>query len=272
VSKLSKTIAAIGQVIRNPWLLNKVLDDDHYWKKQVARWPGTENGFPVIMPWDLFGDFNESVSPFAFLDGGSLPTDLALLKKLARNTKNCSYFEIGTWRGESVANVAAVARECFTLNLSAEEMKGMGKTDEYIRQHGIYSRQLPNVTHLEGNTRSFDFAALNRKFDLVFIDGDHHYKMVKNDTEKVFRHLVHDKTVVVWHDYARNPENVRYEVMAGILAGCPEHLHDKLFHLAHTLCAVYLPGPFRHLIGTESPGLSGYFSLDINCHHNFITH
>jgi len=263
VSKLSKTIAAIGQVIRNPWLLNKVLDDDRNWKRKISRWPGTENGFPVIMPWALFGDFNETVSPFAFLDGGSLPTDLALLKKLARKIKDCSYFEIGTWRGESAANVASVARECFTLNLSAAEMKGMGLPEDYINQHGAFSRNLPNVTHLEGNTRSYDFAALQRKFDLVFIDGDHHFEMVKNDTEKVFQHLVHEKSIVVWHDYARNPEKVRFEVMAGILAGSPEHLHDKLFHIAHTLCAVFLPEPFSYLKEHESVKSFGPFSLDI---------
>jgi len=230
-----------------------------------------EKGFPVIMPRDLFGDFNETVSPFAFLDGGSLPTDLALLKKLARNIKDCSYFEIGTWRGESVANVATVAKECFTLDLSAAEMAALGKTDEYIRQHGIYSRTIPNITHMEGNTLNYNFAKLNRKFDLVFIDGDHHFEMVKNDTEKVFKHLVHDKTIVVWHDYASNPETVRYEVMAGILAGCPPQFHGNIFHIAHTLCAVYLPESFYYYSGKQSSTTEGYFSLDINCHHKLIT-
>lgn len=242
MSKLSKSFKAIGLILRNPWLLNKVMDDGVYWRKRVARDSKFRNGLPVVTAVDLFGDFNETVSPYVFLDGGSLITDLALLKKLARNTPGCSYFEIGTWRGESVANIAPVARDCFTLNLSAEEMTEKGLDPAYINQHGILSKHLKDVTHLEGNSLNFDFQGLNRKFDLIFIDGDHRFEFVRNDTEKVFRHLVHDKTVVVWHDYAFNPLQVRYEVLAGILEGCPESCHRHIFHVAHTLCAVYLPG------------------------------
>ncbi len=242
MSKLFKSITAIGLILRNPWLLNKVLDEEHYWKKKVRGQFGMEDGLPVIHPVELFGDFAETVDPFAFLDGGSLPTDLALLKKLAGRFPGCSYFEIGTWRGESVANVALVAGKCFTLNLSGKEMQEKGLSQRYIDLHRFFSRDLPNVTHLEGNTLTFDFKSLNRKFDLIFIDGDHRYEMVKNDTGKVFRNLVHDKSIVVWHDYARNPETVRYEVLAGILEGCPKALHGQLFHVAHTLCAVCIPG------------------------------
>lgn len=242
MSKISKAFQAISLIIHNPWLLNKVLDEDRFWKEKLLKQFGLSCGLPVISLLELFDDFSETVDPFAFLSGGSLITDLALLKKLARRIPHCNYFEIGTWRGESVSNVASVAENCFTLNLSADEMKNMGLNQRYIDLHGYYSRNIPNITHIEGNTLSFDFQSLNRKFDLVFIDGDHHFEMVKNDTEKVFTHLVHENTVVVWHDYARDPETVRYEVLAGILAGCPQAFHKNIFHIAHTLCAVYLPG------------------------------
>jgi predicted O-methyltransferase YrrM len=242
MSKIFKGLKAISLILRNPWLLNKVLDDDKYWRRKVSESYGFGNGLPVIRAEELFGDFSETVDSFAFLDGGSLPTDLALLKKLARSIPHCSYFEIGTWRGESVANVASVAETCYTLNLSADEMKAMGLNQRYIDLHGYFSRHLPNIQHLQGNTLSFDFQSLNHKFDLIFIDGDHHFEMVKNDTEKVFRNLVHEKTIVVWHDYARNPETIRFEVLSGILQGSPASIHPHILHIANTLCAVYLPG------------------------------
>lgn len=264
MSRIFKSIKALGQIIRNPWLLNKILNDDRNWKHFAKKWPGMENGLPVIQPDELFGDFNETVEPFAFLDGGSLPTDLALLKKLARRIPDCNYFEIGTWRGESVANVAAVAKSCFTLNLSKGEMKAMGLDQRYIDLHGHYSRNIPHVIHLEGNTLTYDFKSLDQKFDLVFIDGDHHYEMVKNDTRKVFQHLVHEKSVVVWHDYARNPETTRFEVLAGILDGSPASVHPHLFHVAHTLCAVYIPG-FKGGVSLESPVIpQGAFKVEIS--------
>jgi len=266
VNKISKTISAFGQIIRNPWLLNKVLDDDRFWQRKVEREFGFSKGLPVIQPVDLFGEFEEKVEPFAFLDGGSLPTDLALLKKLAGRFTGCRYFEIGTWRGESVANVASVANHCTTLNLSAKEMESLGLNRRYIDLHGFYSKKLPNVTHLEGNSKTFSFDSLNSKFDLIFIDGDHHVEMVTNDTQKVFSHLLHDNSIVVWHDYARNPETIRFEILYGILKGIPERFHKNLFHIANTLCAVYIPGyqgsEFLHT--PVEP--KGYYSVHINYH------
>lgn len=238
--KFFKAARGIWHIIKNPWLLNKVLDDQGHWEKFVGKNHQLLKGLPVLHLFSEDGHFEEKVYPYASLDGSSLPTDLALLKTLARRFKNCSYFEIGTWRGESVANVAPVARECYSLNLSAAQMSKLGMSREYIDLHRHFSSHLSNVTHLEGDSREFDFASLNKKFDLVFIDGDHHYELVKNDTENVFRHLVHDRTIVVWHDYAYNPEHIRFEVLAGILDGCPAEFHSRIYHVAHTLCAVYL--------------------------------
>ena len=263
MSRISKALEALGLIFRNPWLLNKVLEEDRIWKKKVIKQFGFSSGLPVIMPGEIFGEFTETVDPFAFLDGGSLPTDLALLKKLARRIPNCSYFEIGTWRGESVANVAAVAETCMTLSLSEVEMKELGMNQSYINMHRFFSRNISNIVHLEGNSLTYDFQLLKQKFDLIFIDGDHRSEMVKNDTEKVFRHLVHENTVVVWHDYARNPETVRFEVLAGILEGCPPSMHKNIFHIAHTLCAVFLPGQTggKRLVVPVEP--SGSFQVDI---------
>ena len=264
MSKTSKAFRALWLAMKNPWLLNRILEEDAVWEKYVREKYAMEGGFPVIRPEALFGDFTETVSPFAFLDGGSEPTDLALLKKLARGIPDCSYFEIGTWRGESVANVAEVARECVTLNLSKEEMASMGLDARYIQQHGMFSKHLPNVRHLEGNTKIFDFSSVGQKFDLIFVDGDHKFDMVRNDSARIFQHLVHDHTVVVWHDYARMQEKIRFEVMAGILEGAPKTCHSNIRHVAHTICAVYFPVdhpgfPKRSL---EIP--EGFFKIELD--------
>jgi len=212
-------------------------------------------------------DSEMEIGPVTFLDGGSLATDLALLRSLAGWFDECCYFEIGTWRGESVANVSRVAANCVSLNLSPREMKERGISHRYIDVHEHFSKNRSNVEHVYGNSRTFDFRGLGRKFDLVFIDGDHHYDYVKNDTRQVIEYLVHEKSIIVWHDYAYNPEELRYEVMAAILDGTPEDMHPCLYHIGHTKCAVYI-GPVWDrqftITGFVSPVIpDSYFELTL---------
>jgi len=241
MDKIRKTLKALSRILKKPYLLNLILDENDNWFEHVLN---NHPGFvqlPQLTLTSLFGPLDEKISPFTFLDGGSLPTDLALLKGLARQIENCSYFEIGTWRGESVANISEVANECYTMDLPDDEKRFMGMNEEYISQHAVLSKHLLNVKHLKANSFTFDFASLGKKFDLVFIDGDHHYKGVLNDTKKAVAHLIHDNSVIVWHDYAYNPEKVRYEVFAAIMEGLPPSYHSRVYHIANTLCAVYFP-------------------------------
>jgi hypothetical protein len=119
----------------------------------------------------------------------------------------------------------------------------MGMPARYAELHGFFSKDLPNVQHLYGNSATFDMASLGQPFDLIFIDGDHHYEAVRTDTRRVFEHLIHPRTIVVWHDAARQPGQPRWEVLAGILAGLPTEAGGQLVHVSNTLCAVYLPTP-----------------------------
>jgi hypothetical protein len=43
--------------------------------------------------------------------------------------------------------------------------------------------------------------------DFVFVDGDHSYEYVKNDTEKAFELLAPDGAIA-WHDFAGKSEGV----------------------------------------------------------------
>jgi predicted O-methyltransferase YrrM len=245
---------------RTPALLTEVLAADApAWRARALahapRWPGLcAAGLPLV-PLAHFVPSNapaahRTVAPFAFGDGGSLPTDLLLLRALARQQPGCRYFEIGTWRGESAANVAAEAASVHTLNLGAAEMRALHLPERYIELHGHFSRPLPHVTHLQGNSATFDLASLSASagpFDLIFIDGDHRYEAVRRDTARVFAHLVGPTTVVVWHDASRQPGQPRWEVLAGLLDGLPLSLPGQLVQVGNTLCALYTPQPLPAL-------------------------
>ena len=106
MKKIKKTLKAIAAIIKNPWLLNNVLADDALWHQYLEKNYQLKNGLPVVDINQLSPNFAETLDCVAFLDGSSLPTDFALLKSLTKKFKDCSYFEIGTWRGESAINVA----------------------------------------------------------------------------------------------------------------------------------------------------------------------
>ncbi|HRZ76185.1 MAG TPA: class I SAM-dependent methyltransferase [Bacteroidales bacterium] len=243
--RLQKIFRIFSALARQPRLLSRILDDNAHWERRVKRHYGTDH-FPVLALAEYFPALREqgvTVSPYAFLEGGSLPTDLALLRLLARSIPHCRYFEIGTWRGESLMNVLAEGAEGHTLNLSDAQMLQRGYTPEALPQVGILIPPDAGVKVYREDSAAFDFSLPGGKFDLIFIDGDHHYESVKRDTEQVIRHLCHERSVVCWHDYAFHPEAIRHEVMAGILDALPQALHPRLVHFSHTKMAVLLPDP-----------------------------
>lgn len=244
MNKIKKAFFTLKEIINNPALLNLVLAENSVWQEKVIQKYNLPKGLPVIQLNDLFPNFSEKLMSFSFLGGGSLPTDIALLKSACRKFENATYFEIGTWRGESVRNVADVAKECWTLNLSKQQMLALGLSEKYADAHAYFSKDLQNVHHVYGDSRSFDYAGLNKKFDVIFIDGNHHYDFVKSDTENVFQNLIHENSIIIWHDYAYDPEKVRFEILEAILDGTPKEFQPHLYHVANTMSAIFIRGDF----------------------------
>jgi len=266
MSKARKLFKALSLILQQPSLLNKVLDDADVNQKAVAEKHSLPDGLPCVDICSLLPGFDETVSPFCYLDGGSTPIDLALLKGLAKKFNGCEYFEIGTWRGESVANVASVAKHCTTLNLPDNEMLRMGLSKKYVELHRFYSKHLQNVTHLQGNSLSYDYKSLGKKFDLIFIDGDHHYESVVSDTKNAFSLLRDEHSIIVWHDYGNHPNDVRWDVLRGILDGTPAGKQKHLYRVSNTLCAVYTaaPVPSYRQEAPETPAKSFSIHLRAN--------
>ena len=239
MNRTRKALKALWWIIRKPVLLNRVLTDKDVWEEYVKKHHPFQVGLPLIEMDQLIDTESISLGPMSFLDGGSLPTDMMLLAGLAEKINDCTYFEIGTWRGESAVTVASRAKSCHTLCLTDQEMRNMGVPEKSIQSHCLYSKGVANIIQLRGDSRYFDFAGLGQKFDLIFIDGAHQYEMVKEDTMNVFEHLVHENSVVVWHDYGIHPDQVRYEVMAAILDGAGQERRDRIYHVAHTKAAIF---------------------------------
>lgn len=239
MKKIGKLLKALRLILQKPALLNKVLDDADVNKQAVIRAYNIPHGLPSIDIMKLLPGFNEVIDPFCYLDGGSTPIDLALLKGLAKKTEGCEYLEIGTWRGESVTNVAEVAKHCTTINLPDSTMIEMGLDKKYVELHRFFSKDKMNITHIQADSQTFDFSSMGKKFDLIFIDGNHHFEFVMNDTRNAFKLLKDDKSMIVWHDYGNNPNDIRWDVLRGILEGTPNDQMKNLYRVSNTLCAIY---------------------------------
>ena len=208
-------------------------------KNYIKKKHNLLSGLPEIELQDLFPNFSETVDPFSHLYGTSLPIDLAVLKQFAKQFTNCEYMEIGSWRGESLANLSPVCNRCVSVSLSNEEMKEFGLSERTITMQRFFSKDLPNVKHIGSNSMKFDFSTIG-KFDLIFVDGDHRYEAVKSDTENVFKLLKNENSIIVWHDYTKNYEEINWEVFAGIMAGSSPEQAKKIYHIKNTLLAIYI--------------------------------
>ncbi len=240
MKKITKLLKALQIISQKPYLLNKVLKDELVSKESFER-AFPQLIFRQIRMVDLMDSDEVRIAPYAFLSGSSLATDFAVLQLLCRKYQVKDYMEIGTWRGESAANVAPYVDSVTSFNLGDEQLLSLGLDKNYVDSHRFFSKDIPNIQHVFGDSQSFDFDQLNKKFDLIFIDGDHSTEAVRRDTEKMFSLLKNEQSIIVWHDAKLDSENPRYEVLRGIYEGLPLSMHPNIYLVENTLCAVYLP-------------------------------
>jgi len=244
--------------------VNRLLDYEARKKAYVIKKYGYPLGFPTIDILELLPNCEETIAPNSFLDGAASPIDMVILRGLARSFKNCHFLEIRTLRGESLANVATVAQKCFSLSLPLVQKEKLGYSDDLIKAHQFYSKNISNVTHIEHDSQTFDFSSLGTKFDLIFIDGDHYDESVRQDTINAFQVLRDESSTIVWHDYAFSPGQIRWSVLAGILDGTMKTKRNKIFHVSNSQCAIFSNRDFSSLSPTQPEIPSICFSIKIS--------
>ena len=239
MNKFSKLFKALSLLFSQPSLLNEVLDSSLHRKKEFLKRYSLNSGLDFIHLADLINEKSVHVSNYSYQGGNSFPTDLILLQKLCEQKNSCNYFEIGTWRGESAIAVAESCEHCYTLNLSKQEMEAIGLEKDYIDQHEFFSKHNPKITHLKGDSTQFDFSPYYGKMDVVFVDGNHHYDFVFNDTKVAFKLLKDENSVIVWHDYTKNGEDIRWDILKAILDGSEEKDRKYIYQVKDTMSAIF---------------------------------
>jgi predicted O-methyltransferase YrrM len=159
--------------------------------------------------------------------------DMLYVCAIAKYLQSAKIFEFGTYMGRTTFYLAQTTPECFvhTLNLP------VALSGEYAPYIGAYweRRGKPsNIHQLFSNSRELDVESLRGQMDLVFIDGDHSFEMVENDTRKALA-LLKPGGMVVWHDYAAKTPGV-YNFIERF------SLERSVFHIKNTALAVYRDG------------------------------
>jgi predicted O-methyltransferase YrrM len=159
--------------------------------------------------------------------------DLLYVAAIARLRDCRRIFEFGTYQGRTTYHLTFASEEprVFTLNLPPKDDPSVAN---FLGTWFRGSDRERFITQLLQDSRSFDPAPYDRQMDLVFIDADHSYEGVKNDTEKALRMLA-PGGILLWHDFAaKSPGVVRY--IQEFSQGRP------VFRLKHTCLVVYLDG------------------------------
>jgi hypothetical protein len=193
---------------------------------------------PDISLQELFTNFNDEPVTLNQLPRGAWSTplaDIVMLLKVIVCSKPKKLMEVGSFRG-------------YTALYMAQHISSDAKivTVDRYPEHGEAYLNTPYASIIERrvgetNTEMFQHDAQG-SYDLIFIDADHSYSGVKNDTELVLP-LVSQNGFIVWHDYAN------WGYFDG-KNGVPEYLKELSAKL-----------PIAHIIGSDvaiySPAWAG---------------
>jgi hypothetical protein len=189
----------------------------------------------------VFDANGDALPAFTFLDDTSTVLDLLLLRALVRRYGARTLLEIGTFRGEGALAVASAGAEVVTLSLPDDELLARGAPPSLVRAHRTLSSGQPNITHVFGDSATFDTGPYRDWADIVFIDADHARDAVERDTRRFWETRSPRVGAVVWHDAFSSPLVPRWEVLAGIAAGVPPSQRSRLVNVSNTLCVAWLP-------------------------------
>lgn len=170
-----------------------------------------------------------------------------------------SILEIGTFQGFTTRLLAknSMARTIYSVDLPPTtqtliDTPETGKilsdgdyNDDYLRDlqnrsGEIYLNNLPpaernRISLIKADSTQLDFAATFGPLEFAFIDGGHHYDIVRSDTEKVAS--IMRQGVIVWHDYS---SGIHSDVTRYLADRAADH---RIFHVHGSLCAFQLVNP-----------------------------
>jgi predicted O-methyltransferase YrrM len=189
----------------------------------------------IYLP-ELFENIDDISVPVGVVNqesGHDNQVDMIYVIAIAKYLKCKNIFEFGTYFGQTTyyLTLASDTTTVLTLDLPADDNPFAGK------YQGIYFKgtdREPFIKQIDCDSQTFDTTPFHQQMELIFVDGDHSYEAVKNDTEKALEMLA-PGGVIIWHDYApKSP---------GVIQFFSEFSLEKpVFHIRKTCLLVYIDG------------------------------
>ena len=187
-----------------------------------------------VYPTDLFPGLETVSMPVGAIHEETQhpnQADLLYVAAFAKVRGARSIFEFGTYQGRTTFHLTMASPDAHvtTLNLPPEDDPSVAPFLGIMFKGSERERQ---ITQVYADSRKFDPAPYAGQMDYIFIDGDHSYELVKNDTEKALV-MLKPGGMMVWHDYAaKSPGVVRY---------MKEFSEQRpVFRIKHTCLTVYI--------------------------------
>lgn len=189
-----------------------------------------------VYPTDLFPTLERVTMPVGAIHEESQhpnQADLLYVAAIAKVREAERIFEFGTYQGRTTYHLTLASPNAHvtTLNLPPDQDPSVAPFLGIMYKGSDREQQ---ITQLYSDSRKFDPTPFAASMDYIFIDGDHSYELVKNDTEKALA-MLKPGGVIVWHDYAaKSPGVVRY---------IKEFAEERpVFRLKHSCLIVYIDG------------------------------
>jgi hypothetical protein len=142
------------------------------------------------------------VLPGTANDGGPNVFEQYILCALVQKVRPKTILEIGTFRGGTTWHLyqnAPPDTVIYTLDLPEDEVPGdVTNLDLAANKARPFVPASDRIHQILVNSQNWK-PALDRKVQFAFIDADHSYKGIRNDTEKALTTL-DDYACICWHD------------------------------------------------------------------------
>ena len=190
-----------------------------------------------LAPLEIFQGLEKVCVPLSAIDeesGHANHAEMHYVTAAASLRHARRIFEFGTFMGRTALHFARMnpAANVWTLDLPAE-----ANPRRFAGHIGTYFADTPEAGRihcLRCDARTFDPSPHRAAMDFIWVDGDHSYEGVKNDTEKAFDMLA-PGGAIFWHDFGPDSlELVHYIVDLT--------KHRPLFHIRRTSLLVHLDG------------------------------